>query len=125
MSNPELPSSESLWDEFDRSEPVPSSTETGPEYSLKTDGEDRTPGVLPEAFEDSTYLGRLDIRDPDGLAASMDTLRELRRRYGAENVMVSLTSVDPETQELGATRGMQGMWVDTAAKERVDNGGQP
>ncbi len=98
-----------LWKEFN---------ETGRQAGglEQTDGE----ADLDEIFRDYTYLCRLNLIDSDGMLAwSLSTIDVIKKKYGAENVIVSAVSVDPDSQEkVAESNGSVGVWVKSDAKSR-------
>lgn len=121
MTN-EQPATDSLWKEFEDTEPVhPQPTEPigeQPEASDPTRPES-TQEELDKMLVGSTYVGRFDVETPQETVDAFSVLDGLRDRYGRENVVVSGVSVDPDTQQKVHVPGKLGMWVDTAAKEML------
>lgn len=95
-------------------------------HKTASQGDAEPSGEIPQAelremFIDSTYVGRFDFSG-DVKQASLDILGGVRERYGAENVVASLISIDPDTGQLGTEQGKMGIWVNTAAKNEIDRG---
>ena len=56
------------------------------------------------------------------LARSLSTIDVIKKKYGAENVIVSAVSVDPDSQEkVAESNGSVGVWVKSDAKSVIDN----
>lgn len=102
-----------LWKEFNETQ----------EQAGDVAGDTVTDDDLDETFEGCTYLFRLNLADSDGnLASSANTIDELKRKYGAENIIASMISIDPDNQEkVTRSDGTVGVCVKSEAKAAVDS----
>lgn len=78
---------------------------------------------LDQTFRGLTYLYRLRLVESDGMSApALNTIDDLKKKYGTENIIVSAVSIDPDTQEkITGSDGSVGVWVKSDAKLAVDN----
>ena len=133
MANEQPQHIDPLWQDFEHTQAASNSAggeaaqpESNKEAVATTSANqpELTQAELDELFKDRTYVGRFDIDTDLALADSLNTWGALCEKYGRKNVLSSGVSVDPDTQRRVHTPGKIGLWVDTAAKQAVDENSQ-
>ena len=91
-----------------------------------TGAQAETQEQLRAEFNGYTYVGRFRADEGDegdnSLVSLLRLSQDLADRYGRSNVITSRVSIDPDNQEPVIERGLLGLWVNTDAKNKVDNG---